>query len=285
MPAIASQEPRAANIVAQLPPFPAVARKLLSIVQGDYADFAAVAKLIQSDAAFSAEVLRLANSALFATRYEVVSILHAISVLGVTRLKAMVLTVGLKDFVTMGNRCDAMRRCWRHNLASALMAEALADCCDLDAPESYSAGLLHGVGHVALIATDAEAYCRAADSANGEPGRLLEREQEQFGLNHVDAAQLLVRYWGLPFVFEEICRCDHWETAIDPSHPAGVAEMACDLASMLGFSFAGGESEWDAERVTDRLPERYRKRVSTQTSLLVETIPFKLNLFEQEFFR
>lgn len=255
------------------------------MVQGDYADFSAVAKLIQSDAALAGEVLRLANSALFATRFEVVSILHAISVLGLTRLKSIVLTVGLRDFVAMGNRRHSLRRCWRHNLAAALTAEALAGACDIDRAEAYTSGLMHGIGHVALIALNADAYECAAHRASAEPERLLEFERAEFGFDHVDSASHLVRHWKLPFTFEEICRCDHHCGAIDPSHMAGAAELACDLASMLGFELLPHHSEWNPESLIGRLPQRFRKPVASQIPVLTDEIALKINMFEHEFLR
>jgi HD-like signal output (HDOD) protein len=252
-------------------------------MNGDNADFAAVARLIQSDAAFAAEVLRLANSALFATRFEVVSILHAISVLGVLRLKAMVLTVGLREFVSMGNGCAVLRRCWRHNLAAALAADAIAGACDIDGSESYTAGLMHGIGHVALIAADADGYLRAAGRAKDQPRRLIEFEQDELGFNHVDAAVILVRHWRLPQIFEQICRCDHHDGVIDPSHPAGTAELACDLATMLGFSTHPRDADWAPDALIERLPGRFHRCMRAQLPDLSEAIPLKLNLLEQEF--
>ena len=53
-----------------------------------------VSQLIRSDAVFAAEVLRLANSAMLGLRYEVMSIMHAISVLGMDRLQSLVMKSG-----------------------------------------------------------------------------------------------------------------------------------------------------------------------------------------------
>src|SRR5438874_10600015 len=62
-------------------------------------DFGEVSRVLMADAAFSSQVLRVANSALFGARYEVASILQALCVLGVDRLRDLVVTVALKDYV------------------------------------------------------------------------------------------------------------------------------------------------------------------------------------------
>ena len=100
-----------------IPPFPAAARKLMAMVGSQATDLRGVSDVLKSDAVLAGESLRMANSALFALRHEVTSILHAVSVLGLDRLKSVVLTVGLRDM--MKTPSAAAQRCWRHNLACA----------------------------------------------------------------------------------------------------------------------------------------------------------------------
>ena len=82
-----------------LRPFPAAACKLIRLINNERVDFRDVSNVIAVDAAFSSQVLRLANSALIGGRYEITSILQALSVVGVDRLRDIVVTVALKNFV------------------------------------------------------------------------------------------------------------------------------------------------------------------------------------------
>ena len=76
--------------LATLAPFPEAACKLIRLINNEIIDFRDVSNVIAVDAAFSSQVLRLANSALIGSRYEISSILQALSVVGVDRLRDLV---------------------------------------------------------------------------------------------------------------------------------------------------------------------------------------------------
>jgi len=81
--------------------------------------------VLRVDGAFSSQVLRLANSALLGGRYEVTSIMQALAVIGVDRVRDIVVTVALMNF--MGDAdSELLRRLWRHNLATGIWCEVLA---------------------------------------------------------------------------------------------------------------------------------------------------------------
>jgi HD-like signal output (HDOD) protein len=67
-----------ASAIQTLRPFPAVACHLMTLVNGGTnVHFGEVSRVLMADAAFSSQVLRVANSALLGVRYEVKSILQA----------------------------------------------------------------------------------------------------------------------------------------------------------------------------------------------------------------
>ena len=67
------------------------------------------AELIKADAALSADVLRLANSPLFGLRQRAAGILHAVALLGLSRVMTLVMTAAMQSFANRarGNRCAA----------------------------------------------------------------------------------------------------------------------------------------------------------------------------------
>jgi len=77
--------------LGQLPPFPAVLNKLLASLNDEDISYADVAQLIEKDAVLSANVLRLVNSAIYGRRGTITSITHAISILGINKLRNTVL--------------------------------------------------------------------------------------------------------------------------------------------------------------------------------------------------
>src|SRR5271166_4469928 len=81
--------PQAPWALRLVPPFPAVAQRVLKLVSAEDVGPYAVGELIKMDPSFSAELLRFANSALFGARREVRSLTHAILMVGTDRVKTM----------------------------------------------------------------------------------------------------------------------------------------------------------------------------------------------------
>ncbi|MEP7363068.1 MAG: HDOD domain-containing protein [Acidobacteriota bacterium] len=269
--------------VAALPAFPAVARKLMLLVSQESSNMQEVSKLIKSDAVFSTEVLRLANSAVFGLRYEVISILHAMSVLGMDRLQALVLTVAMRDFFSTVRNEPLLRRCWRHNLSCALVAEWAAEFCWLDKSVSYTGGLLHSLGHLGMSALYPQEYQEAAYAAEPGQRQFVEMQRELTGTDHVEMAEWLVSEWGLPKLFCDLSKCHHAGTDIDTSTLYGLMGLSCEVSDQLGFSIIDRFDEWQPESFMERLPEARRWSVSARLAELPELIPFRVNVFEQEF--
>src|ERR1035437_9643728 len=81
--------PQAPWALRLLPPFPAIAHRILALASQEDASPQEVGGLIRLDPSFSAELLRFANSALFGVRREVTSLTQAVSMLGMDRVKSM----------------------------------------------------------------------------------------------------------------------------------------------------------------------------------------------------
>src|SRR5437667_161251 len=112
---MASQLARTAQpwALKNLPPFRPVAAKLLRLTAQDDVPLDRIQAVLRTDAAFSAEVLRLANSALIGSRNEVDSIAHAVGLLGLERLKALSMTIAMREFLGIPNSSAAMQLGWQ----------------------------------------------------------------------------------------------------------------------------------------------------------------------------
>ena len=118
--------PQAPWALRLVPPFPAVAQRVLKLVSHEDAGPHEVGELVKMDPSFSAELLRLANSALFGARREVKSLTHAIMMVGTERVKTMATLVVVNRMVRTSVRLEALRKVWIHSLVTALIAEQAA---------------------------------------------------------------------------------------------------------------------------------------------------------------
>src|SRR6266571_1113571 len=82
-----------------LPPYRPVAKKLMLLTARGDVPLTQVEEILRTDAAFAAEVLRLANSPLIGLRREITGILQAVMILGLERIKALATTLALRTFL------------------------------------------------------------------------------------------------------------------------------------------------------------------------------------------
>ncbi len=192
--------------------------------------------LIRSDAEFSSAILKIANSPLVAFSKNITSVLQASMLLGFRRLKGVVVTVGLREYLN-APFTPLMQSCWRHSVACALIAERAATWSKLDRDFAYTAGILHDIGRVAMVSTMPDAYARVVENDADQPRDLLARERELFGVDHSEAGAAIVRAWNLPGAFLEITSGHHGEGR-RCAGTASVIAPSCLLADVLGFRVA-----------------------------------------------
>ncbi len=277
---VAARPPALQNV----PPFPPVAARLMRLVSDDDFSYKDVADLIRADAAFSVEVLRLANSSVFGFRYEIKDIPHAIAVLGLNRLRAIVMTLAMKDFLVNARQHEALQRTWRHNLACALSCELLSKAFWVDSGLAYTAGLLHDVGMLAMVTTHIEEYSELVQLRTLDPASFLQRERELLGIDHCEAGRWLLMDWGLPPEFTEAAARHHDAQQPADAEITSVVQLGCATATLAGFSVCDTLQEWDQELVLSQLPENSREKFRAELEDFPLTIATKINSFDCDFF-
>jgi len=264
--------------IKALPPFPAVAARLLSVIADEDADFREVTQLIMTDTALSGQVLRLANSSIFGFREEVKSVLRALCLMGANRVRDMLITVALKGYI---GAADGSPRAaiWRHSLATALWGEVIAQRYRLDKPMTYTAALLHDIGRIALVMLAPERsamfFERVSESADRD---LRPLEREMLGLDHCQVGGHLARLWHFQGALQDVIAHHHDAVAPDSPPARVLVQAACAAASMSGFHAAGRDRDWDpayletllAPSPTGARPplEEMRQKVSQELNLV-----------------
>lgn len=270
------------EVLHDLPRLPTVTAKLMQMVFDDISSYREVAELIRTDAAFSVEVLRLANSSVFAFRHEILDVPHAIAVLGLNRLRGVVMTLALRELLKRGRGSQALTRCWRHNLATALTTEVVADACWIDKGLAYTAGLLHDVGVLAFLANLTDPYAQAVEACRDEES-LIETEVELFGMDHCEAGRWLLGEWNLPRVFRDVAAGHHKPPEPGEIDIPGLVHLGSLVADMAGFPLGTKSPRWDPQPILDFFSGRVQQRLNDRLVDLPLTIGAKINAFDCEF--
>lgn len=140
----------------ELPLLPQVASQVMALTSDPSADAAKLSSLIHQDQALAAHVLRIANSPAYMPRSPVVSLQHAVAMLGINLLSEIAFTASLKTgaFQVPGHE-DDVKRLWRHSLASGAFAKEVARTRRVNVESAYLCGLLHGIGKPVVLRTAA----------------------------------------------------------------------------------------------------------------------------------
>ena len=183
----------------RLPAQPISAMRVMRMVDDPQASVAELARLIETDPALSAQVLRLANSPYYGLSKTVASAGRAVVLLGFTTVRALAVSAACGLLTTKERAYPP--GFWTHALASAVGAGAVARRAGVSASEAFSAGLLHDIGTALLYRRDPDAHRQIVEHAVLEPHRLLELERKEFELDHTQAAGEALRTWRFPPAF------------------------------------------------------------------------------------
>ncbi|MER3420504.1 MAG: hypothetical protein C4290_08285 [Chloroflexota bacterium] len=197
--------------VEQLVPLPAVALKVLELAHNDRSSAADLASVIATDQAMTAKLLRLANSAYFATGRAITTVRDAVVVLGMIEVRRLVLTSALMGSFSGSSVGEFhVPSFWGHALAVGLIAEVMARHTGRAVPEeAFTAGILHDIGKLVMSQYEKERF-EAATALATVKGIPLERaEAEIFGFSHPELGSRLAGSWRFPPALCEAIAAHH----------------------------------------------------------------------------
>jgi len=214
--------------VRDLVTLPDVAMRIARMVDDPKASATDIGREISNDAALTARLLRIANSAAYGQNRKIATVSRAIALLGVRQVRD--LTVGLtavRAFDGISNELVTMEVFWRHSVLCAVAASQIAARRDAARTESpFVAGLLHDIGQLILYSRvpDAarETLLMTADAADDLGLYLCERAVLTFDHGAVGAS--LAQNWGLP---ESLLECIEFH-----HEPHRARSFAADVATV-----------------------------------------------------
>jgi HD-like signal output (HDOD) protein len=266
----------------KVPPFPPVAVKLLSLLSNPAVDTNEVADLIASDATFTARLLQRVNSAEFGFISDITSARRAVALLGLDTTRQVTLAHATAAYAQGGLKTDAMRRCWSHTVATAVLAEEIAIACSSFVSVAFTAGIMHDIGRLGLLVAYPNEYERVIRNAAELSLDVLEFEEEEFGAHHAEAGRMLAEGWGLPSEMLLIAGRHH-----DPCEGMEltllrIVHAACRLADVLGYDVVKPLNPCTVGEVIAELPESARLRLGRAPEEFGERIESRIREFNSD---
>jgi putative nucleotidyltransferase with HDIG domain len=177
----------------ELPLLPQVASQVMALTSDPAADAAKLSSLIHQDQALAAHVLRIANSPAYMPRSPVVSLQHAVAMLGINLLSEIAFTASLKAgaFQVPGHE-DEVKQLWRHSLASGAFSKEVARARRVNVESAFLCGLLHAIGKPVVLRS-AAAIAQKQNIPADKPMLL-----QLMNGYHSRVGCLIADKWGLP---------------------------------------------------------------------------------------
>jgi putative nucleotidyltransferase with HDIG domain len=219
-----------------LPLLPEVAQQVLTATSDENTEVKHLAALVQRDPSMAANLLRIANSSLYAAPVPLVTIPQAVARLGISKIREAALLISCKSRVFRGTS-DTVRRLFKHSIAAATFAQELARMRRWNVEEAFLCGLLHDVGKPVLLQT--------LEDLQRDLGVSLDGESRDFAVqaSHAAVGEALVKHWKLPARLGETILYHH-----DPASAPNCAQtaMMTQLADELAHVALGESARGDA---------------------------------------
>jgi putative nucleotidyltransferase with HDIG domain len=236
---------------------PDVVVKLRRMMDSPQVSAATVGDEVSKDQVLAAKVLRLVNSGFYGFRTPITTITQAMVLLGFDVVKTLVLSASVLDILELMNQY--LSGLWEHSLATARVANALADRLKLPNPEEIAvSGLLHDLGKVVIAQKFPSEHHAIRDIVSQRNCLQIDAEREVLGVAHPEIGMWLLKRWGLPAkLVYPIAYHTQFHPGRDFADRTAVIHLADVLCRARGYGYPGDDrlpvinrEAWDLVKIT-----------------------------------
>lgn len=272
--------------IGNLMAFPATVASILRVSQSEKSGAGELAKVIRSDPAMSAEILKIANSVYFSRGgRRILDIKDAVVRIGFVQTKKIAMSLSVFKIAQNQNYATGFNhnQYWFHCLAVAIIAEAIAKNSQLiSQEEAFITGLLHDLGTLLFNEYFNDLFLKVLEKTTDEGIRFIECEDELLGFNHNDLVAELFSEWKFPDILcadiKIICRSINLNKQFIDEHKLASVVTVADI---IAKSFQIGRSvDCCIEPVSNEVMERLRYPYGIQPAFL-NKVYSELNMYNQ----
>jgi putative nucleotidyltransferase with HDIG domain len=226
--------------IDELPPLPQVVFKIHELISNPDSNTKDIAKVIETDQAIAAKVLRIANSAYYGMAGKISSVQHASVVLGLKTIGEIVTIVGSRSTLNRklpGYGYDT-KDLWEHSLAVAFGSKIIAGVNNPSwINEAYTAGLIHDVGKIVLDPYILEKKDEIECYMENEEKTFLDAENHFFAFNHAEIAFEIGEKWNFPEHINIAIKGHHNPSLMENNDLSYILHMADHTARLIGIGY------------------------------------------------
>lgn len=208
----------------ELPISPELVQKLFSLAREDsLSSMEDISRIISRDQGLTARILKRVNSAYYGLQAQVSTVSRAVSILGLSQIRDIILSIGLKSISRQIDiRLMDLVGYWHHQSSTAILARELArENGFSERDDMFTIGILHDLGKLITAIFDRTAWVDINALAREKDLPLHLAEQEYWGIDHALVGGLILQQWNLTEWITEPVNWHHApETSAKDHRPA-----------------------------------------------------------------
>jgi len=212
--------------IIQLPALPSVVMEVADLADNPKTNAAMLAKIISTDQALTAKVLKIANSPFYGFPKKISTIEFAIIIIGFDALKEIIMSVAIVN--SMDQDSDDyfdIKLFWDHSITCGVIARRMAQKLGYRVTgEAFVGGLLHDMGISALHRYFKKEFKEIVNSMRESGVSYIEAERSILQVTHAEVGSWLAERWNLP---------EHLVQAVALHHRPGEAKSKPELISII----------------------------------------------------
>ncbi len=203
--------------IDRLPSMPKTYSQLVTALGNEKVRVEDIARIVKQDMAMCAKTLQMVNSAFFRLPRTISRVEEAVSYLGFSTIKQVVLAVEVfQGFKDKGNPRFSLQALQTHALSVASLAATLFDE-QQKREDAFVAGLLHDIGKLILMTELPDHVDRVVSEMDRLGCSMHAAEESVWGVTHAQVGAYLLGLWGLPYPIVEAVANHHAPQRVGPT--------------------------------------------------------------------
>ena len=220
--------------VETLPSISGAAVKLFELLDDSNFTPDKMEEILRFDPSLTANILKFSNSAYFGFKSKISSIKHALSAIGMKRLKNLVLTSCMEAVLdkSVPGYDLTPGELWKHSIAVSVIAETLAMELDIfEGDDIFTAALIHDIGKLVLGGFVKNEINEIQNTAS-EHVSFEAAERIVLGTDHAEIGAIILKNWLFP---QRIVDAVRWHHDPDASNTENVIIDIVHVADLLSL--------------------------------------------------
>lgn len=230
-----------------LPTIPVVATKVMQLMEDENATADDLAKIVASDPAVAARVLKISNSSFYGCQRQIQTLPHAIMMLGFVTLKSVVIAASVKQVYHPFGLTEKLL--WEHSFGAGLAARLIAtETRQINPDEAFLGGLFHDLGKIIMNFMDKAKFQEVMQRCYNEGTTFENAEKLVFDYTHEEVGALVIKKWNFPEHLMKAVLAHHTMNIADEEDPylallSDVVSLSNIFCHRFGVGVVGGEEE------------------------------------------